>query len=92
MTTKRDLSAQIDEFKEERDALQSELAGLTEKRRNPGSQRIQGANWDAYLGYLGIAKAEIGTVKIGTRPGKKASGSSGPRILLGYAHGTAGLE
>ena len=80
--TKRDLSAQIDEFKEERDALQSELAGLTEKEREKQVRNEYKGELDAYADYLGIAKAEIGTVKIGTRPGAKASGSSGPRIYL----------
>lgn len=80
--TKRNLAAQIDDFKEERDALQVELAGLTEKRSEKQVRNEYKSELDAYADHLGIAKAEIGTVKIGIRPGSKASGSSGPRIYL----------
>ncbi len=80
--TKRDLAAQIDEFKGERDALQAELVGLTERAREKQVREDFKGELSAYADRLGIAKAEIGTVKIGARPGAKASGSSGPRIYL----------
>ncbi|MFD1891954.1 hypothetical protein [Ottowia beijingensis] len=80
--TKRDLSAQIDEFKVERDALQAELAGLTEKGREKQVRNEFKDELNAYADRLGISKAEIGPVKIGARPGAKASGSSSPRIYL----------
>lgn len=80
--TKRDLAAQIDEFKEERDALQAELAVLAEKIRERQVRDEFKAELNAYADRLGISKAEIGTVKIGGRPGAKASGSSSPRIYL----------
>lgn len=80
--TKRDLAAQIDELTDERDALQAELAGLTEKGHEKQVRDEYKGELGAYADRLGIAKAEIGAVKIGTRPGAKASGSSGPRIYL----------
>lgn len=80
--TKRDLTAQIDELKGERDALQAELAGLTEKGREKQVRDEFRGELNAYADRLGISKAEIGPVKIGARPGAKASGSSSPRIYL----------
>ncbi len=79
--TKRDLAAQIDEYEEERRRLQEELDKLTEIGREKRVRKEYKEELFSYADRLGIAKAEIGTVKIGARP-PVGSGSSGPRIYL----------
>lgn len=79
--TRRDLAAQIDEYEGERKRLQDELDGLTEKGREKRVRQEYKDELNSYADRLGIAKAEIGSIRIGARP-PMGSGSSGPRIYL----------
>lgn len=79
--TRRDLAAQIDEYQGEAKRLEGELAGLTEKGREKRVRDEYKQELHSYADRLGIAKAEIGSIKIGARP-PMGSGSSGPRIYL----------
>jgi hypothetical protein len=79
--TRRDLAAQIDEHEDERKRLQEELDALTDKGREKRIRQEYKDELNSYADRLGIAKEEIGAIKIGARP-PMGSGSSGPRIYL----------
>lgn len=79
--TRRDLAADIDQLNEDKKVLQAELDGLTDAERVKQVRKSYKDALRSNADRLGIAKAEIGTIKIGARPAM-GSGSSGPRIYL----------
>lgn len=79
--TRRDLRHHIDELDENKQALQEELAKLTDEDRVKEVRKSFRESVKSHADRLGIAAAEIKGIKIGARPAM-ASGSSGPRIYL----------
>ena len=79
--TRRDLKQHIEELDEDRQALQEELAKLTDNNRVKEVRRSYKDAVKSHANRLDIAAAEIKGIKIGARP-PMASGSSGPRIYL----------
>ena len=79
--TRRDLAADIDQLNEDKKILQAELDGLTDTERVKQVRKSYKDALRSNADRLGIAKAEIGAIKIGARPAM-GSGSSGPRIYL----------
>ena len=79
--TRRDGAALIDELEGDLKVLQDELSGLTEKGREKTIRDGFKEALRSYADRLNIAKAEIGSVRIGARP-PMGAGSSGPRIYL----------
>lgn len=79
--TRRDLKHHIDELDENKQALQDELATLTDDKRVKDVRKSFREAVKSHADRLGIAASEIKGVKIGARPAM-ASGSSGPRIYL----------
>jgi hypothetical protein len=79
--THQQLSDSIDELDESRTELQAELDSLTDAERVKEVRAFYKAAVKSCADRLGIDKAEIASVKIGTRPAMGA-GSSGPRVYL----------
>jgi hypothetical protein len=79
--SRRDLVAQIDELEGEQKELQEELDGLTDKGREKRLRAEYKQELSSFADRLNIAKAEIGQIRIASRP-PMGSGSSGPRIYL----------
>lgn len=78
---RRDLKEKIDDLDENKQALQDELATLTDNSRLKEVRKSFKDGVKSHADRLGIAAAEIKGIKIGSRPAM-ASGSSGPRIYL----------
>lgn len=79
--TRQQLTESIDEFEENRSALQVELDALTDAERVKEVRGFYKAAVKACADLLGIAREEVASVKIGARPAMGA-GSSGPRVYL----------
>lgn len=79
--TRRELKHHIEELDEKKQALQEELANLTDANRVKEVRKSFREAVKSHADRLDIAAAEIRGIKIGARPAM-ASGSSGPRIYL----------
>ncbi|WP_052321454.1 ATP-binding protein [Ralstonia sp. A12] len=79
--TRRELKHHIEELDENKQALQEELAKLTDANRVKEVRKSFREAVKSHADRLDIAAAEIKGIKIGARPAM-ASGSSGPRIYL----------
>jgi hypothetical protein len=79
--TRRELKHHIDELDENKQALEEELAKLTDENRVKEVRKSFREAIKSHADRLDIAAAEIKGIKIGARPAM-AAGSSGPRIYL----------